>query len=203
MTMPTDVKLNADGVADERLSEILAGCEGVPDKYPEPNWPFGIDTKTATKIMVHVARLDPATVSSIISELQARRALDNSKPTPAVGDDGLVVAWRVRQRIFELKNKWSGWFVSEDRPEWGDGLDVEYQPLVPASALAAAHSQHEADVARIAELTQALQRIFNVLTFPVDGRISPRRWDLRISDPNGSVEYVAEIAEAALAKVKP
>jgi len=37
----------------------------------------------------------------------------------------------------------------------------------------------------------------------VDSSISPRRWAPRISDPNGSVEYVAEIAEAALAKVKP
>src|SRR6185312_9923497 len=82
--MPTDVKLNADGVADERLSEILAGCEGVPDKYPEPNWPLGVDTKIATKIMVHIARLDPTTVAAIVTD-DAITTL--SRLTPPKQDD--------------------------------------------------------------------------------------------------------------------
>lgn len=205
--MPNNVKLNAEGVEAAR-AVLVEGRDNFAT----------FEQHAAGIVRAYLA------------------ALDNSKPTPA-GDDELVVAWRVRQRIFELKNKWSGWFVSEDRPEWGDGSDVEYQPLVPASslaaltkeiafwqvddaaawdkceeqriakekleaALAAAHSQHEADVARIAELTQTLQRIFNVLTYPVDSSISPRRWHPHISDPNGSVEYVAEIAEAALANRK-
>src|SRR6185437_12340938 len=130
--MPTDVKLNAEGVEAAR-AVLVEGRDNFAT----------FEQHAAGIVRAYLA------------------ALNNSKPTPAVGDDGLI------ERLRDIAD------------DLAPVANVYWEEIVAigeaASALAAAHSQHEADAEKIAKLIEALQRIFNVLTFPVDSSISPRR----------------------------
>lgn len=129
--MPT----NAEELPDSFLDQLCAECE----------WEYG--EKVVGK----------QTLWRIVSELQARRALNNSKPTPAVGNDGLIetkpVGWISDYDILGLVE------LGADRATIARSQSPCFNtPLYEAaSALAAAHSQHDADVATIGVLTEALR----------------------------------------------
>jgi|SRR6185312_13543812 len=147
--MPTDVKLNAEDLPDSFLDQLRTECQ----------WECG------EKV------IGKQTLWHIIAELQYRRTLANSKPTPSVGDDGLVERLR---RLYPHNHM--------------DGSPTDVTLAI--AAIAAAHSQHEADVARIGELTEALRRIVSC-------------HDTNHEHQREKLADIIPIARSAHAKVKP
>ena len=112
--MPTDVKLNAEWVDWQAVSAAVGVWRN--SQYG-PRSMKSLEQSMAEAILEYLAR--------------ARPALDNSKPTPAVGDDGLPTTqrWRTTGKVGDE-------FVHDADPKGGWVLWTDH-----VAALAAAHSQ--------------------------------------------------------------
>jgi len=170
--MPTDVKLNAEGV--EAALKAFA-----PDL-------FGDDPQAAhmaaSPLHIEAART-PERIRVERAIFAYLATLDNSKPTPAVGDDGLIEA--LKRIAATPPGKQSLWHCTV--AAWA------------VDALAAAHSQHEADVAMIGELTDIADELDDWVRAALDCK--DWYWD---GDQREAAEYSrSRLAKSALAKVKP
>lgn len=82
MTAPMTNPIPVQGLSDERLAEIAKGCEGVtpgPWTHDGENAAYqkaGVLLNTSTNNLAYLARLDPQTVLSLVTELQHSRAAE-------------------------------------------------------------------------------------------------------------------------------
>jgi hypothetical protein len=91
-----------DAVSDERLREIIDGCDGVTPGSSSWKWldlgelvfcgegdaEVGVIECMDERLGEHIARLDPATVKALATELLARRSVTSQ------ASEGEVVAWQ-------------------------------------------------------------------------------------------------------------
>jgi hypothetical protein len=142
----------SDAVSGTVLRDILAGCEGVaPGPWERRADPSHYDSVTdiyAQGFIIaqtcgksfdgmearaaHIARLDPQTIASIVSELIARREADEWQDIRTALKDGKTIIWACFRDDLEPEGRWSGRQLPLCHSGYTDsGLDIGWHVAAP------------------------------------------------------------------------
>jgi hypothetical protein len=115
-----------EAVSGTVLRDILAGCEGLPEgpweqRHDDEVWDalgkwFAVSTDEGA---AHIARLDPQTIASIVSELIARREADVWQDIRTAPKDCRILVWSPLFKGKAVAAKWNAdEYSKKPRPFW-------------------------------------------------------------------------------------